>query len=381
VRTLLLLLLAGCGNLSQQRHLVTTVPRLRPAAASVINQGDVIVSVDPLTSMNWRTYPEVTAKVSILVHDTSQAAVEGGGTGVSLRWEDMLLMPLPAFRLHVTNQSQGKLSFAHAHARLGDDAQTVEAMDPGRVRARIDTDVLARRNRQNGSISDDQMTNIRAVVDALPLLKAETEIAPQSDWHGYAAFSFESDQPITHLVFVLEGVTLDGKPLEPFRVPFVVERRHASRACKDGSPATPLGVCPGDEQELVPAMDGPCIQGTRVPNSLTARQWWIGGEPVANSDLHSTLMSHPDSRAAIRRGLYFRGFGYALIGGGLILAATASVGITQAVGSKYGPAGLAFAVVPIIGGGLAWAGTRRTDTAIRAYNEQAEAGGVCQVVY
>src|SRR5579859_7623294 len=165
----------------------------------------------------------------------------------------MLLMPLPAFRVHVSNQSQGRVSFAHARARLSDDAQSVEAMDPGTVRARIDSDLQARRNRQNGSIAPDQITNIRAAVDALPLIKPQTEIAPQSDWHGYASFRMETDQPITHLVFVLEGVTLDDKPLSPFRVPFIVERRHAARACPDGSQATPLGVCAGDELEISPA--------------------------------------------------------------------------------------------------------------------------------
>ena len=65
MKSTLLLLLVGCGNLSHQ-HLVTTVPRLRAAADSVVNQSNVIISVDPLTSVNWRSYPEVTAKVSLL---------------------------------------------------------------------------------------------------------------------------------------------------------------------------------------------------------------------------------------------------------------------------------------------------------------------------
>ncbi|MFN2533585.1 MAG: hypothetical protein ABR555_20080, partial [Pyrinomonadaceae bacterium] len=77
-----------------------------------------IISIDPLTSVNWRSYPEVTARVSLLVNDTSQT--NAGGTGaptVTLRWEDMLLMPLPAFRLHLSNQSQGRVSFAQATTR------------------------------------------------------------------------------------------------------------------------------------------------------------------------------------------------------------------------------------------------------------------------
>jgi hypothetical protein len=383
--TCLLLLLVGCGNMSQQRHLVTSVPRLRAAAESVINHSDVTVSIDPITSVNWRDNPEVTARVSMLVNDTSQSrgadATAATAPSVTVRFEDMRLMPLPAFRVTISNNSEGKVGFAHAHARLSDDAQTVDSLDAGEVRRRVDVDVQMRRNRQNGSITPEEMTNIRAAIDKLPLLKTDTVIDPQHDWHGYASFRMESAQPITHLVFLLEGVTLDDKPLPPFRVPFVVERRHSARACKDGSVATPLGVCPGDDEEMWPANEGPCIQVTRVPNNSLGKQWWVGGEPVANSDLHSTLMANADSRSAIRRGLYERGFGYSLVLGGLLLSGTMAFGFDEIYGRQYAPAGLAFLAITVVGGGLSYAGTRRTEAAIRAYNEQAEAGGVCEVVY
>jgi hypothetical protein len=384
-RLFLLLILNGCGNSSQQRHLVTSVPRLRPAAATVVTHNYVTVSVDPVTTINWRKYPEITAKVSVVVQDSSQS-VEGGGGAASgvhttLRFDDMLLIPLPSFRIHVTNESGQALSFAHARARLDDDVHAVDAISPTVVRDELDKQLVLRRNRSNETIGIDQVSAIRAAVDNMPLLRTDTSVPADGEWHGYASFKFESEQPVTHLALLVEGLEVNGQPVAPFRFPFAVERRHAARACADGSVATPLGYCKGDENELSPAGDGPCIQWTRVPNNEKGKQWWVGGEPVPNSDLHSTLMAQPASRLVMRRGLVMSGFGYSLILAGLGLTAATAYSLSHTYGSSYGPAGISMLAVSIAGGALAVLGNRRADVAIRAYNEQADAGGVCSVVW
>jgi hypothetical protein len=378
----LLLFVTGCGNVSQG-PVTVSIPRLRAAAANAIVHDGVVIEVSPITSFNWKDYPELTAKLTMFVRDSQQALdTEGGGPPrLKLVFDDLLMVPLPTFKLRVTNGSDQAVSFAQAKIRLEDDVQGVDRVDIAGVREEIQRQIVNRRNRQGVTINSDQFSRVQGAADDLPLLKPDHVVAAATEWRGYVSFRFQSEQPITRLVLRIENVMLDGKPLPPFRFPFVVQRRNASRACKDGSVATPLGLCPGDEKELLPAPDGPCIQATRMINNSKREQWWIGSDPVANSDLHSTLMSQPESRQVIRRGLLLRGFGYSLLGAGLAAVAGSAVGFSRAYGAKYGPIGISMVSISIVGVTLAFLGSKRTDDAIRVYNEQADAGGNCRVVY
>jgi hypothetical protein len=108
-------------------------------------------------------------------------------------------------------------------------------------------------------------------------------------------------------------------------------------------------------------------------------QWWVGGEPVADSDVTRTLGQRPSAAAVLRRGLILRGFGYALVGAGIFLSGIATLEIATNRTAALAPAGLAFTALSGIGIGIGYAGAARTEQAVRLYNEEADADGNCTV--
>src|SRR5262249_40075780 len=111
------------------------------------------------------------------------------------------------------------------------------------------------------------------------------------------------------------------------------------------------------------------------------RQWWIGANAVADSDLDRTLLADPGARRVIQRGLLYRGLGYGLLMAGIVIATASAVAIGVRYGSQYGPIGLSGLAVSIVGGGLAVAAGHRTRDAVSVFNQQAEAAGVCAPVW
>jgi hypothetical protein len=66
---------------------------------------------------------------------------------------------------------------------------------------------------------------------------------------------------------------------------------------------------------------------------------------------------------------------------GIVAATAAGVAIGVRYGAEYGPIGLSGLALSVTGGGLIVAGARRTDEAVRVYNEQADASGGCTPVW
>jgi hypothetical protein len=226
----------------------------------------------------------------------------------------------------------------------------------------------------------------RDTTAGLKFLRPSLTLDDGGDWQGYVTFDLDAISTEDLRAFMIDaraltlriaGVSPDGKPIE---LAFPIERKPKGVVCSDGKRRAAVSDCL-DELRTSPADDGPCIQQTRKPRTIAGTQWWMGGAPVADSDLHRTLLADAVSRAAMKRGLALRAAGYSLIGVGLLAVAVAAPTLTNRYGSQWGPAGVAFAGISLAGLVMAIVGTRRSDEAIRLYNEQADATGLCQPLF
>jgi hypothetical protein len=383
--TAVLLVAAGCGTAATPT--AVNIRTLRALTASDVQQAGVVIGVDPITTGNWKQFPQVTAHVAMEVESQTTAVSVGGATvgaaasQVTLRWDDIPIVPLPAFRLRIGNHSGHALKLDGVRAQLSDGGKTVEMVPASEVRGAVERDLIDQQQRLGRKWAPDTLRHVREAVAFLPLAGASPEIPDGGEWVGYVAFHFESEQPVERVSLALDGMKLDDAAAPPFKFPFMVEHKRAMRACKDGSVATTLGVCPGDEDETSPADDGPCVQKTRNPVSDLRKQWWIGPTAVADSDLHRTLMAQPVSHRVIQRGLVLRGVGYGTIIAGVGLSVVLAVLLGHNYGSNYGMIGLSGLGLAIPGGAMAYIGSRRTEDAVTAYNLSADQGGPCAPVW
>jgi hypothetical protein len=375
-------LFLGCAT-TLVHPTTASIPRLRATTPEATQDKNVVISVEAVTGFNWKKYPEIVGKLAVEVKDETQVRSSGQGAPpqqMTLRYDDVALVSLPAFRVHISNHSGHAIKLDATKITLDDDHQQITALSVEEARAWIDGELRARENMGGRKLNQEQLQLVRGAISDLPLFKKDKVIADGEEWQGFVTFKIETERPIEHVTLRLDNLKLDEES-QSFKFAYTVERRHGTRACKDGSAATPLGVCPGDEQETDPADEGPCIQKTRIEQNSTRQQWWIGATPVADSDLNRTLLLQPTSQGIIRRSLLYRGVGYGLVAAGIALSALAAVAIGREVGADKGPAGLAFLGISIAGAGVAYQGMNRTEKAVKAYNEQADAGGVCSTVW
>jgi hypothetical protein len=216
-------------------------------------------------------------------------------------------------------------------------------------------------------------------------LSSETAIADGGDWQGWVTFDLTA-QDAGELRSFMTGaheLTLVIAPpgQEPLTFRFPIDRPAPGVQCPDGVRRAQLADCPDMATATAPVDDGPCIQHTMKPRTIAGTQWWMGGTPVANSDLHRTLLTEPLTHGPMQRGLWMRAAGYSLVGLGIMGVAIASPVFAHTLGLAYGPVGISFLGLSAIGLVIAVVGSRESDRAIKLYNEQADATGMCAPIW
>src|SRR5262249_46638868 len=159
---------------------------------------------------NWKQYPQVTAHVAMEVESQSQAVAVGGATigaaagQVTLRWDDIPIVPLPAFRLRIGNHTGHAVKLHAVRAQLSDGAQSVEMVRAREVRGAVEKALLDQQQRLGRKWATDTLQHVREAVAFLPLVGAAEEIPDGGEWVGYVAFRFESDQPVDRVSLALD---------------------------------------------------------------------------------------------------------------------------------------------------------------------------------
>jgi hypothetical protein len=300
---------------------------------------------------------------------------------------DVPLLPLPAFLVRIVNDGDEPIAIGATWLTDGRG---------GAYRLLDSAPDLARRQREqlvlehpslaspgNRHILDSYMAQVAAV----PLLHAGITIAAHGEWQGYVAFDLEIRDAVgpDDLARASERLTLHVRALpsaHTFELAFARPPR-GTITCPDGTRHASARECANQLiEDPAPRGDGPCIQRTLKPRTFgTGTQWWMGGTPIANSDLDRTLLADVAARAQIRRGVVLRGIGYALIGAGLLGSAIAAPVLSVRFGASLGPSGLAFLSLSAAGIIVAVIGNRATDRAIRTYNVESETTGICAPVW
>jgi len=382
------LVLAGCVEGVPNYRM--SVRALGPPQPLGVARGGVTMAASAITRSSWLEHRGIVSRINWRETDTaSQAhdmsgAIVGAALNTALQEADVALVPLPSFEVRVINHTGKPLDLRAARAELDDGhgRRFPWITDAYEIERRVEAEVTARHRALIDSSNRASLQFVREAVGGLKLLTPALTIPDGGDWQGYVTFDLEAHSTDDMRAFMLEareltlrlaGVAADGGALE---LRFPILRKPPGIVCSDGTHRANLADCPS-ELRLAPADDGPCIQQTRKPRTIAGTQWWIGSAPVANSDLHRTLLAAPATRVPMRRGLILRAVGYSLIGAGLIATSISAPLITKAYGESAGPAAAAFVSISIIGLIPAIIGVRKSDEAIRLYNEQADATGLC----
>ncbi len=391
-------LVAGCGGeFAEGRHYPVSLRTLAVKEPSVVH-GNAELAVLPITQGNWLKYREILQH--LFWKEANTDTVGGSGSGMQgaitaagasvLRYDDFPLLTLPAFIVQIANRGDQPLSFAHAQFRLEDGHGRVFSAITRipDVEARVRGDLVERHPEllQPGNVQ--LLGSVHENIEKMQLLDEKVVVPPGGSWRGYLPFRIEARDPeefgriardLTHLTLRITGTEAAQERAE-FTFTFDVVQRPISVVCADGTKAPSASKCRKGPMADTPIDGGPCVQETVIPFKTNRTQLWVGSTAVANSDLNRTLLATPVTKRIIKRGIVFRWTGYALIAAGIMGALGTSVGIAQ-VNSKIAPAGLAVLGLAVAGIGFTAAGVKRTDEAVRVYNEEADATGQCAPVW
>jgi hypothetical protein len=366
------LVAAGCAE-GVPRYTMS-VRALGPPSPLGVARGGVTVAASAITRATWLEHRAVVSR--IYWRETDSGSQVRGGLGgaapvTALQEAEVALMPLPSFEVRIVNHTGQPLAMRSSRAELDDGhgRRFAWITDADEIERRVESDVTTRYRALLDSSNRASLAAVREAFAGLKLLTPALTIPDGGDWQGYLTFDLEARSTEEMRAFMLEaraltlrlaGLAPDGSALE---LRFPILRK-------------PPAVV-SSEPRFSPTDDGPCILQTIKLRTVAGTQWWMGSTPVANSDLHRTLLAAPVTRAPMRRGLILRAVGYSLIGAGLLATAIAAPIITERYGSTYGPAATGFAAISLAGFVPAFLGVRASDQAIRLYNEQADATGLC----
>ena len=393
----LVALVSGCGELEQRRYPVSLRTLTVGAQPSVV-QGTVEVAVLPITQGNWLKYREILQH--LFWKEANTDTVGGSGSGMQgamtaagaslLRYDDFPLLTLPAFIVQIANHGDAPLTFAHAQFRLEDGHGRVFAAitHTADVEARVRSDLVERHPELLPPGNVQLLDSVHENVEKMQLLDEKVVVPPGGSWRGYLPFRIEARdteefsriaRELQHLTLRIAG-TQAAEARADFVFTFDVVQRPISVVCADGTKAPSAARCPQGPMADTPIDGGPCIQETVIPFKTNRTQLWVGPTAVANSDLNRTLLAAPATKRLIKRGIVYRWTGYALIAAGVMGAIGASAGIAQ-VNSRVGPAGLSLLGLSVAGIGFTASGVKKTDEAVRVYNDEADATGQCAPVW
>ncbi len=399
----------GCG-IALAPHYRMNVRGLVDPEHNSDNHGGVVVAAASITRKNWREHHGAVAHLEWMAYQSGMTAsgpsgTFGMGTGGALSTNggaltsasqsidsaDVALVPLPSFQVRIVNASAQPISMAKAEVVLHDENGRIFPWLRTReeITSRAESEVLTNRPVLREVTNRRARDYLEQSLREIPLLTSEINIPAGGDWEGYASFDFTARDGAEMVAFMMSSrkLTLEIANLAPDGAPlsfnFTIERRAfaAGVMCPDHKRRAQVSDCPDTAEAIAPVDEGPCIQHTKKPRTIADTQWWMGGTPIANSDLHRTLLSEPLTEGPMKRGLYMRAIGYSLIGLGIMGTAIGAPVFAAKLGNSWGPVGVSFLGISAVGLVVAIIGSRQSDRAIRLYNEQSEATGLCAPIW
>jgi len=378
---------SGCATLQGKQTLALGYLDSTPQSAAIAD--GIELTLDAVGAQDWRDEPALKYHLKFVDADTQgQATARGEGanagaaTVTTLRSEDVALIPIPAVRVSVANATDSPLPLGDLRftARLLDHALPQLTKDEATQQtARA---LLLRITALSTAQNRDVVEGLRRAQAAFPYVAPDVVVSPRTKWEGWVSFRWEveSADELAKLVRARALVIEATRGERRVAVSFSTERPQRLARCSDGS-MRPYGECVPKYTQIEPEPAGPCIQQTRIKDRIFLRQNWIGGNPVANTDVDRTLLTNPSTHKLAMRAVAMRWAGALLIAGGIGGSVAAAIAIGRTYGPDYGPSGLGVMGLAVVGLGVALGSSRALDHAVEAYNKQALDTGVCVARY
>jgi hypothetical protein len=377
--------LAGGGCVTMQGKQTLALGYLDETPKQATIADGVELTLDAVGAQDWRDEPALKHHLKFVDADThAQASARGEGaqaaaaTSQVLRSEDVAMIPIPAIRVSIANATDAPFP-------VGDLRFTARLLDralPSLSKEEATTHVLRATQQRIAALSAPQNRDVvemlRRAQATLPYVGPDVVVPPRTKWEGWISFRWEVDsaEELARLVRARALVIEATRGERRAEVSFSMERPQRLARCSDGT-MRPFGECRPSYTQMEPEPAGPCIQQTRILGKIFLRQHWIGGNPVANTDVDRTLLLEPATHSLAMRAVAMRWAGALLIAGGIGGSVAAAIAIGRTYGTEYGPAGLGLLGVSVVGLGISLGSSRALDRAVEAYNEQALATGVC----
>jgi len=404
------LLISGCATTESARPYPIHVRGLFPSQRTQRLEPGLAVIADGVTAGNWLTDHRELLKHLTWVENTGttgamDTAVGGPNMGglkaaavasQDMRFEDLPMVPLPAFRVELQNETNDPIRFDNVAFELDDgNGHVYHAIDNlDEVADAVVEEVTAKHPELANPIHRADLDNLRESIRQVPLWSRRSTLKGGEMKAAYVSFRMTTRDAgefariassLKTLTLRISGLQAATGPMQPIAFEYSVPKRPSTVQCPDGSRAPHWRMCKKmKELPYQPVADGPCIQETKVKLALTATQWWAGATPVANSDVWRMLLAERASHDEIKKGVAMRWSGYALVGVGLVssvIATGAMLTSNNLRGTSTPYYGLTpLAVVPV-GLGLVGGAVKHTERAIENYNSEVEDTGACAPVW
>jgi hypothetical protein len=228
------LFVAGCAQALPVR---VTLPVHSLKAPEPLEQQGVTIAVEPITHQSFRRYVRITGDIKWLEIDRT-APVEVGSKfdqyPRKVMFDTVPLVPLPAMRVAIRNQTDKPLALAHSQITLG---PWPFMRSSGEIQGRVEADLLA----AHPDIADNRgvLDKISGIIGALPIITSSTVIAPGQTFQGFICFQSNTHDvdEFNDLMEKTEELTLsianvEGAPTFTFTLPRDTQQKQMT--------------CPGD---------------------------------------------------------------------------------------------------------------------------------------
>jgi hypothetical protein len=420
---ILCILISGCATSGPARPYPIHVRGLFPNQRSERLEPGVAVIADGVTAGNWLTDHRELLKHITWSDATGQAGAVAVGTGgpggtlrggggaaagggnmagltmagsQELRFDDLPLIPLPAFRVEIQNETNDPVGFDQVSFELDDGHGHVYKALPSldEIADAVVDEVKTRHPELANPNNKPVLDNLRESVRGVPLWSRSSTLKGGEMKAAYVSFRMSAVDAaefarvagsLKTLTLHITGLTASTGTMQPIAFEYSVPKRPSTVQCADGSRAPHWRMCPKmAELPYQPLADGPCIQQTKVKFTFASTQWWAGATPVANSDVWRMLLTERSTHDEIKKGVGMRWAGYMTIGASLLatVLATASLATNN---TYHGTTIPYYGLTPLgllpVGVGLVAGAVKHTERAIESYNSEVEETGACAPVW
>jgi hypothetical protein len=184
----MLALFACAGNKPYQASV--DMHLLRPRVRASAPQGNTVTLVAfPIFRENLGDYGEI-------ARYATWTEMNSVGTGIGRTWRGLLpLVPLPAFQIHVVNQTSQPFSLSATQVQVEDNKHREYSLlaDYVSIKGRFVADIHG----MNNSIANDKnlMENLLRAIHQIPLLTPSVVVQPGQTWIGYVVLNTDAHNP------------------------------------------------------------------------------------------------------------------------------------------------------------------------------------------